>query len=309
MLLQRVGQRGNLFGSSTKFVTTNQQSSSTKQEAGSTAPTTNNTSSNNNNNNDDQKLKQDEEVQTHEQSSSTVTIDDGSNLNNNNSTHLHDHDHHSQHNHNHSKECRCYTHPPVDNSLVQTLEEVAFDNGIWSLISRGASTQKIREFLIKNQHKHEQKNQYGFGDDGDDDDENSLNEDSASKTSTKTRTTKQVSSWNYWCTKKCPSGYTPLLYAARAGNLETVMLLIENGADAKSEVTPETKQSALHRAAGVGNYEICEYLLRFGGADRTQKDSRGLTAFDWVEQRLYKTAESQKKDEKDREALLKLLAP
>jgi ankyrin repeat protein len=175
-----------------------------------------------------------------------------------------------QENHHHHHECRCITHPPVDNSLVQTLDEVAFDNGIWSIINKNLPTANVREFLIKNKHS---------------------SSNSAS---------------NY-CIRKCPSGYTPLLYAAKQNNLETIALLIDNGADVRTEVTPETKMSALHRAAGVGNYSVCEFLITKGGNEiKSMRDSRGLTAYDWVDQRMF---QAKNLDEKTKENLLRLLAP
>ncbi len=94
----------------------------------------------------------------------------------------------------------------------------------------------------------------------------------------------------------------------------------------REEVTPETKMSALHRAAAMGHFDVCVLLLK-KGADRKQKDARGLTAYDWVEQNLYSSAnktvvvgddddDQNKQDsfvdevkKKKREKMLKLLAP
>lgn len=110
-----------------------------------------------------------------------------------------------------------------------------------------------------------------------------------------------------WCVRRCPSGYTPLLYAAKQNNIEAIALLIDNGADVRTEVTPETKMSALHRAAAVGNYNVCEFLISKGGSEiKRMKDARGLTPFDWVERRMF---QSKGLDEQTRENLLKLLAP
>ena len=173
--------------------------------------------------------------------------------------------------HNHAgATCRCLTHPPVDNSLVQTLDEVEFDKGIWSIINRGAPTSKVREFLAK------------FG--------------SAQQRD--------------WASRKDGSGYTPLHYAVRRPNLETVDLLLSLRADTNA-ATPSTRMTALHRAAGCGNVAACAVLLA-AGADRAARDSRGLTARDWVEQNMFAAAMDRPDAGQDasrvRDELLQMLA-
>mmetsp|Transcript_33904 Transcript_33904/g.64797 ORF Transcript_33904/g.64797 Transcript_33904/m.64797 type:complete len:179 (-) Transcript_33904:459-995(-) len=71
------------------------------------------------------------------------------------------------------------------------------------------------------------------------------------------------------------SGYTPLHYAAREGQLECVNLLIERGANVDSK-TRAGGATALHRAAYMGHTEIIKSLLR-SGADPNSQDSDGET--------------------------------
>ena len=75
-----------------------------------------------------------------------------------------------------------------------------------------------------------------------------------------------------------PSGYAPLLYAARSGDAGVCEELLECGADVHA-ATPHFLQTALHRAAQQGNKEVVEVLLAHG-ADLRAQDRSGKTPFD-----------------------------
>lgn len=78
-------------------------------------------------------------------------------------------------------------------------------------------------------------------------------------------------------------GITPLMLAARAGNVETVRLLIEYGADVNA--ADYCGKTPLMYAATLGKgermTEITEILLE-NGAERTAVDNYGQTAYDYV---------------------------
>jgi len=57
-------------------------------------------------------------------------------------------------------------------------------------------------------------------------------------------------------------GFTPLIIAAQKGHLETVKLLVENGANL--EIKNDQKLNALKMAVYKGNADIVEYLLENG---------------------------------------------
>ena len=59
-----------------------------------------------------------------------------------------------------------------------------------------------------------------------------------------------------------PTGFTPLLFAARAGHLETARVLLDAGADVNDTVSDG--QSALVVAAANANWELAGYLLDRG---------------------------------------------
>jgi hypothetical protein len=158
----------------------------------------------------------------------------------------------------------------VDASLVQSLDEVAFDKGLWALINRCQPTERIREFL------------------------NRLDSDARRRE---------------WASRRCPSGYTSLLYAARQANVETAQLLLSLGAN-PNDATPTSRMSALHRAAACGNVAMCALLIS-AGADRAARDAQGLTPRDWVERRLYPSARADPASpeaERTRLELLQMLA-
>lgn len=69
-------------------------------------------------------------------------------------------------------------------------------------------------------------------------------------------------------------GYTPLLFAARVGDLETVKLLIERGADPNEATAQDGNALVL---ASVGGHEKLALFLLEKGANPNAKDSSGLT--------------------------------
>ena len=71
------------------------------------------------------------------------------------------------------------------------------------------------------------------------------------------------------------SGYSSLHYASRAGRLDIVKCLVENGANVNL-LTRGNQSSPLHRASQQGHADVVEYLLK-NGAIVTLKDSDGFT--------------------------------
>ena len=71
--------------------------------------------------------------------------------------------------------------------------------------------------------------------------------------------------------------YTPLQWAAWSGHTDIVQLLIEKGADVNAESGYVFGHTPLHAAAYRGHVEIVEILLE-NGADPTIDDAWGLTA-------------------------------
>ena len=69
-------------------------------------------------------------------------------------------------------------------------------------------------------------------------------------------------------------GFTPLLFAARIGDLETARLLVSKGADV-NESTPE-EGSALVVAAAAGHEDLATFLVE-QGADPNVADAGGIT--------------------------------
>ncbi|NNE38443.1 MAG: ankyrin repeat domain-containing protein, partial [Gammaproteobacteria bacterium] len=75
--------------------------------------------------------------------------------------------------------------------------------------------------------------------------------------------------------KKSSGGFTPLLFAARSGDIATTRLFMEAGAD-PNESTLEHGNSLVIAAAG-GYYDLALFLLQMG-ADPDSSDDTGLTA-------------------------------
>ncbi|DBB18154.1 hypothetical protein WJX82_010938 [Trebouxia sp. C0006] len=71
-------------------------------------------------------------------------------------------------------------------------------------------------------------------------------------------------------------GYTPLHYAARAGHLGAVRLLLARGAD-PNRTTRAGGATALHRACYMGHTAVAEALIA-SGCDAAVADSDGHTA-------------------------------
>ncbi len=76
-------------------------------------------------------------------------------------------------------------------------------------------------------------------------------------------------------------GFTPLMFAAQSGDLESVQALVEAGADV-NDATPDDG-SALVLAATNGHEEVGIYLLE-KGADPNAADGYGITALHWTMQ-------------------------
>jgi len=76
-------------------------------------------------------------------------------------------------------------------------------------------------------------------------------------------------------------GYSPLIYAARAGHTDIVKYLIDKGASVNQR-TSGMGSTALHRSAFAGNKEVVRILL-LAGADPTIRDCDHMTALDKAE--------------------------
>jgi ankyrin repeat protein len=74
-------------------------------------------------------------------------------------------------------------------------------------------------------------------------------------------------------------GSTPLLFAARAGDLETAKLLVAKGAD-PNESTQEDGNTMV--AAAAGGYEDLALFLLQNGADPKSSDANGITALHYA---------------------------
>lgn len=74
------------------------------------------------------------------------------------------------------------------------------------------------------------------------------------------------------------TGYSPLVYASRAGHVSCVEYLISQGADVNF-CTRAMGSTALHRAAVQGHVEIVRILLG-AGCDASIRDCDGMTAYD-----------------------------
>ena len=73
------------------------------------------------------------------------------------------------------------------------------------------------------------------------------------------------------------AGYPAIVYAARHNQLDILLYLIRKGANCNLQI-PETKATALHRAAAAGHVRIVRALVEVGRCDRTIADYQGSTA-------------------------------
>jgi ankyrin repeat protein len=79
--------------------------------------------------------------------------------------------------------------------------------------------------------------------------------------------------------RKARGGFTPLMFAARSGDLESVKVLLAAGAHV-NEGTPEDG-TPLVLAIASGHEAVARYLLDHG-ADPNAKDGYGITALHWA---------------------------
>jgi hypothetical protein len=74
-------------------------------------------------------------------------------------------------------------------------------------------------------------------------------------------------------------GYTPLMFAARTGDVATAGLLLEKGADPNAESMADGGPLEIASAAG---YEDLALMLLEAGADPNRADSNGMTALHYA---------------------------
>jgi uncharacterized protein len=77
-------------------------------------------------------------------------------------------------------------------------------------------------------------------------------------------------------------GWTAMMYAARRGNVDICMYLLDFGCDLNHQTT-EDKFTALHLAAGNELISVCLALIK-AGADPNMKDAEGKTAIDYLKE-------------------------
>ncbi len=93
-------------------------------------------------------------------------------------------------------------------------------------------------------------------------------------------------------------GETPMILAARAGDLNVVNALIKQGANVDVQVN-DVACTALIVASREGFIDIVGVLLK-AGADMDTQDHLGCTALDWAEELKHQDIVDLLKTEKDR---------
>jgi hypothetical protein len=79
--------------------------------------------------------------------------------------------------------------------------------------------------------------------------------------------------------ERSPTGYTPLMLAAKQGNIRMMRLLLDHGAD--KDARNKYGDSAIHWAADEHKYEAVELLIQ-NGANLSFENERGRTPLHWV---------------------------
>lgn len=85
--------------------------------------------------------------------------------------------------------------------------------------------------------------------------------------------------------EKDKAGETPLMHAAKFGNIETVELLIKRGADVNTVC--DGGGTALHMAAWFGYKDVVEILIK-SSANKEAKEDGGATPFDYAKKAGHK---------------------
>lgn len=80
-----------------------------------------------------------------------------------------------------------------------------------------------------------------------------------------------------WVGHVAPSGWTPLHFAAFSGDVETVRLLLDRGADPNAIAWPSSRSTPLNAACFTRRVAVARLLLT-RGADITRRQRNGFTA-------------------------------
>jgi hypothetical protein len=124
----------------------------------------------------------------------------------------------------HHKKCRCYEHPPVDNSLVQSTAEMEFEVGLWYQC-QSKSVDSVRAWLARQS-------------------------DDRQRMWANKRDPSNYTPLHYAARR-------------RDGDVEVTDILLRLGADPNA-FTPETRMTPLMRAAACRHVGIVALLLKAG---------------------------------------------